>query len=123
MPSESPGWVQTYPSLPFLHLHAFHPQLLFLMIIRINEHDWYSNEVFFCYWSPGMRSIRRPGGSHSFLFSANVTVFPGTVLPWWELGPLTGRAYYFGNKKQKLCRSESEVGHFHFHIDSGTCNF
>lgn len=46
MPSESPGWVQTYPSLPFLHLHAFHPQLLFLMIIRINEHDWYSNEVF-----------------------------------------------------------------------------
>lgn len=44
MPSESPGWVQANPSLPFLHLHAFHPQLLCLMVTRMNDLDWYGNE-------------------------------------------------------------------------------
>ena len=72
MSSETPGRVQTQPSLPLLHRYVFYLLLLFLLAIRINGLTNPAMNVLFCYWSPGIKS------SHSFQFSTNVTLFPGT---------------------------------------------
>lgn len=80
MPTESPGLVQAYHSLPPLYLHAFYLQPWFLLAIKINDLDQYST-VLFCYWSTGMRSLRWPSGSHSFQFRGNVAVLPGISSP------------------------------------------